>query len=172
MIAIKKFMKKTPEKQQNQERPEQNSTYLRRFIAPSLLLAFGLAGCKQEAASAASEAPPSSVQVEQTGGSSVVHVERAGRFPLVQSVSQEIRSALQVTGTVNPDVSREIPVLSLANGRVVALHVGLGDTVRKGELVMEVQSPDVSTAFDAYLKAVNDEHLTSVTLDRDKLLYD
>ncbi len=165
-------MNKTPETKQNQECLGQNSTYLRRFIAPSLLLAFGLAGCKHEAASAASEAPPSSVQVEQTGGSSVVHVERAGRFPLVQSESQEVRSTLQVTGTVNPDVSREIPVLSLANGRVVALHVGLGATVHKGELVMEVQSPDVSTAFDAYLKAVNDEHLTSVTLDRDKLLFD
>jgi cobalt-zinc-cadmium efflux system membrane fusion protein len=55
---------------------------------------------------------------------------------------------------------------------VVALHVGLGDTVHKGQLVMEVQSPDVATAFNAYLKAVNDEHLTSVTLSRDKLLYD
>jgi membrane fusion protein, heavy metal efflux system len=99
-------------------------------------------------------------------------VEGGSRFGVVQAVSQPVRSALQVTGTVNPDVSREIPVLSLANGRVVALHVGLGDTVHKGELVMEVQSPDVSTAFDAYLKAVNDEHLTVVTLDRDKLLYD
>ena len=67
--------------------------------------------------------------------------------------------------------SREIPVLSLANGRVVALHVGLGDYVHKGELVMEVQSPDASTAFDAYLKAVNDEHLASVTLVRDNLLF-
>jgi cobalt-zinc-cadmium efflux system membrane fusion protein len=112
------------------------------------------------------------LQVEETGGSDTVHVERAARFPLVQTVTQQVRSELQVTGTVNPDVSREIPVLSLANGRVVALHVGLGDAVRKGELVMEVQSPDVTTAFDAYLKAVNDEHLTSVTLERDKLLYD
>jgi cobalt-zinc-cadmium efflux system membrane fusion protein len=62
-------------------------------------------------------------------------------------------------------------VLSLANGRVVALHVGLGDYVHKGQLVMEVQSPDVSTAFDAYLKAVNGEHLATVTLDRDNLLF-
>jgi cobalt-zinc-cadmium efflux system membrane fusion protein len=77
-----------------------------------------------------------------------------------------------VTGSVSPDVSRELPVLSLANGRVVALHVGLGDFVKKGQLVMEVQSPDVTTAFDTYLKAVHDEHLTKVTLDRDKLLYD
>jgi cobalt-zinc-cadmium efflux system membrane fusion protein len=84
---------------------------------------------------------------------------------------RSVVGAINVTGTVSPDVSREIPVLSLANGRVVALHVGLGNTVHKGELVMEVQSPDVSTAFDAYLKAVNDERLTKVTLDRDTLLY-
>jgi membrane fusion protein, heavy metal efflux system len=44
--------------------------------------------------------------------------------------------------------------------------------VTKGQLVMEVQSPDVSTAFDTYLKAVHDEHLAQVTLDRDKLLFD
>jgi cobalt-zinc-cadmium efflux system membrane fusion protein len=165
-------MNMTLEKQQNQECLGQSSTYLRRVVAPSLLLVLSLTGCKHEAGSPSAEAPPSSVQVQETGGSDVVHVERAGRFPVVQSVSQQVRSALQVTGTVNPDVSREIPVLSLANGRVVALHVGLGDYVHKGELVMEVQSPDVSTAFDAYLKAVNDEHLTSVTLDRDKLLFD
>ena len=64
------------------------------------------------------------------------------------------------------------PVLSLANGRVVALKVGLGDTVKKGQLVMQVQSPDVSTAFATYLKSVSDEHLAKVTLDRDNLLYD
>jgi cobalt-zinc-cadmium efflux system membrane fusion protein len=72
---------------------------------------------------------------------------------------------------VTPDVSREIPVVSLANGRVVALHVGLGDYVHKGQLLMEVQSQDVTGAFASYLKAVNDEHLTKVTLDRDTLLY-
>ncbi len=93
------------------------------------------------------------------------------RFPLTQVAMRSVVGAINVTGTVSPDVSREIPVLSLANGRVVALHVGLGNTVHKGELVMEVQSPDVSTAFDAYLKAVNDERLTKVTLDRDTLLY-
>jgi cobalt-zinc-cadmium efflux system membrane fusion protein len=37
---------------------------------------------------------------------------------------------------------------------------------------MEVQSPDVTTAFNGYLKAVNDEHLTVTILDRDKLLFE
>ena len=143
--------------------------------ASSFLLSFGLlllslCGCKHEA-STAGEAPPSSA-VQETGGSDTVHVEGGGRFALVEAIPEQVRSSLQVTGSVAPDVSREIPVLSLANGRVAALHVGLGDSVRKGELVMEVQSPDVATAFDGYLKAVNDEHLTTVVLDRDKLLYD
>ena len=63
-------------------------------------------------------------------------------------------------------------MLSIANGRVTALHVGLGDNVRKGQLVMEVQSPDVTSAFATYLKAVADEQLANTTLTRDKLLYD
>ena len=134
----------------------------------ALLLAAG--GCKKSDTNPAAEAPAQS-DVTETGNSDVVHIERAARFPLVQSESRQVLSTLQVTGSVNPDVSREIPVLSLANGRVVALHVGLGDFVHKGQLVMEVQSPDVTTAFDAYLKAVNDEHLTQVTLTRDKLLF-
>ena len=110
--------------------------------------------------------------VVTSGSADRVSVAAAGRFTLTAAVSQPVLATLNVTGVVSPDVSRELPVLSLANGRVVALHVGLGDYVRKGQLVMEVQSPDVSTAFGTYLKAVNDEHLTAVTLTRDKLLYD
>jgi cobalt-zinc-cadmium efflux system membrane fusion protein len=149
----------------------QTVTSARRQLAcTTLLILLAVAGCKHEDKTPVVDNP--TPQVVQTGGSSTVHIEGADRFSLTQSVAKQVVSTLDVTGSVNPDVSREIPVLSLANGRVVALHVGLGDFVHKGQLVMEVQSPDVSTAFDAYLKAVNDEHLTSVTLERDKLLYD
>lgn len=156
--------------QQDQDCPDLYTHGLYRIAAPLLLFALSLTGCKHDAASESAEAPPAA-QVEEVGGSNLVHVDGAGRFSLVQASTQPVRSKLQVTGSVNPDVSREIPVLSLANGRVVALHVALGDTVHKGQLVMEVQSPDVSTAFDAYLKAVNDEHLATITLDRDNLLF-
>ncbi len=143
-----------------------------RWLACSFALGIaGLSGCKH-ADNPAAEAPPTQPQVVNVGGNDTVHVDGAERFALTSVTSRPVVSTLQVTGSVSPDVSREIPVLSLANGRVVALHVGLGDTVRKGQLVMEVQSPDVTNAFDAYLKAVNDEHLTAVTLERDKLLYD
>jgi cobalt-zinc-cadmium efflux system membrane fusion protein len=163
-------MTMTLKTQQDQDRPKPSAPGLYRIAAPLLLFALSFTGCKQEKASPSAEAPPAA-QVEEVGGSNLVHVDGAGRFSLVQVFTQPVRSKIQVTGSVNPDVSREIPVLSLANGRVVALHVGLGDYVHKGQLVMEVQSPDVSTAFDAYLKAVNNEHLATVTLDRDNLLF-
>jgi cobalt-zinc-cadmium efflux system membrane fusion protein len=131
-----------------------------------------LTGCKHAADNPATEAPPANQTVVETGNSTSVQVQRPERFVLTQSVMRAVPSTIDVTGSVSPDVSRELPVLSLANGRVVALHVGLGDFVKKGQLVMEVQSPDVTGAFDVYRKAVNDEHLTKVTLDRDTLLYD
>ncbi len=143
------------------------------FIGSSLLLALALAGCKhQEPNKEAREAPPPTPQVVETGGSGQVHVEAPERFQLTSTATVQATSKLDVTGSVTPDISRELPVLSLANGRVLALHVTLGDTVHKGQLVMEVQSPDVTNAFDTYLKAKNDERLAKVTLDRDKLLFD
>ena len=128
-----------------------------------------VAGCKKTSNPAAET--PQNVPVVHTQPDEV-HVEGSSRFALVFASQKSVVSQLEVTGSVSPDVSRELPVLSLANGRVVALHVGLGDYVRKGQLVMEVQSPDVATGFSTYLQAVSNEHLTKVTLDRDVLLYD
>ena len=105
-------------------------------------------------------------------GQGLVHIDRPEQFPLASVALRQLTSTLDATGSVNPDISRELPVLSLANGRVVALNVRLGDTVKKGQLIMRVQSPDVSTAFATYIKAVSDEHLAKLTLERDKLLYD
>ena len=48
----------------------------------------------------------------------------------------EAAPELNVTGAVSPDVSRSIPVVSLASGRIVDIHARLGDTVTKGQLLM------------------------------------
>ncbi len=128
-------------------------------------------GCEKAKSDPSAEAPPPA-QVESQSDPSVFSVNRPGRFPLVAAAAHEATSTLNVTGTVTPDVSREIPIVSIASGRVVALHVRLGDYVKKGQLIMEVQSTDISGAYDQYLKAKNDEHLATVQLDRAKLLYD
>ena len=143
-------------------------------VALSFCALLPLAGChdtKETPGREAAEAPPSMPTVVPAGQVSQVHIENAAQFPLVPVAERSTFATLNVTGQVQPDPSRELPVLSIANGRVTALHVGLGDYVHKGQLVMEVQSPDVTTAFDAYLKAVADEQLANTTLTRDNLLY-
>ncbi len=135
------------------------------------LTALVLAGCAKKAPDPSTEAPPSAPKVVAAGDVNLITVEHAERFPLVAAVEHEAVRTLNVTGTVTPDVSREIPVVSIASGRVVATHVRLGDYVHKGQLVMEVQSTDITNAFNQYLKAINDERLARTVLERDKLLY-
>ncbi len=128
-------------------------------------------GCKGKSSDAKSEAPYA-VTVQADADPALVQVQNPAAFPLVAAAGYEAPSKLNATGTVTPDVSRTIPVISIASGRVVAIHARLGDSVKKGQLLMEVQSNDVATAFSAYLKAVSDERLTQTQLDRAKRLLD
>lgn len=140
-----------------------------------LILCFVLAilgsGCGSNSErNAAAEAPPS-VSVVQEQDSSLVIVEHAERFPLIAAVEHVATSSLQVTGTVAPDVSRTVPVISLASGRVVDIHARLGDKVQKGQVLMRVQSVDVAGAYSDYRKAVADEVLARTQFERAKDLY-
>lgn len=114
--------------------------------------------------------PPAQVEQEQDGGAfSVDHPEQ---FPLATAGKYEAAPELEVTGTVSPDVSRNIPVVSLASGRIVGIRARLGDTVSKGQLLMRVQSQDISQAFSDYRQAAADETLARTQLDRSKGLYE
>src|SRR5262249_21762857 len=47
----------------------------------------------------------------------------------------------------------------------------LGDTVQKGQVLLRVQSADISSAFSDYQKAVADDQLTRTQLERAEFLY-
>jgi cobalt-zinc-cadmium efflux system membrane fusion protein len=102
----------------------------------------------------------------------VFEVDRPERFQLAKAVPHHGRLELKVTGTVNPDVSRNVPVISLASGRVLEVHARLGDTVTKGQLLMKVQSADISAAYSDYQQAIADEGLARKQLERSKSLYE
>jgi cobalt-zinc-cadmium efflux system membrane fusion protein len=59
----------------------------------------------------------------------------------------------------------------MANGRVVDIKARLDDNVKKGQLLLKVQSPDITNAFDTYLKAANDEHMANMAFTRAKDLF-
>jgi cobalt-zinc-cadmium efflux system membrane fusion protein len=79
---------------------------------------------------------------------------------------------LSVTGVVNPDVSRQVPVPSLATGRIAEIDARLGDTVRKGQLLFKVRSTDIAGAYSDYRKAVKGEQLAKIQLNRAKILFE
>jgi membrane fusion protein, heavy metal efflux system len=140
----------------------------------TLLFCFGAclsSGCNAKQSDPKSEAPPTAI-VQPDADPNLVHVDHPDQFTLVAATDYAAASSIQVTGTVNPDISRTIPVISIASGRVVEVHARIGDYVKKGQLLMDVQSTDVSGAFSSYLKAVNDERLAKVQLDRAKILND
>jgi cobalt-zinc-cadmium efflux system membrane fusion protein len=137
-----------------------------------VLLALALAaGCNSKPSDPKDEAPPNPT-VQPDADPSLIQVANPSAFPLFAATAYQAPSTLNVTGTVNPDISQTIPVISIASGRVVDIHARMGDYVHKGQLLMEVQSSDVSGAFNNYLKAVSDEHLSNGQLDRAKLLHD
>jgi membrane fusion protein, heavy metal efflux system len=136
----------------------------------SLFGCFSLSSCKKDS-SAADGAPPTPTVVT-TGDMSLVSVDKPNQFSLVAAETHEASSELKVTGSVFPDISREIPVISLANGRVVDIKARLDDHVKKGDLLLRVQSPDVTGAFDLDLKASNDEKLANKAYGRAQTLFD
>jgi len=99
-------------------------------------------------------------------------VDHPEQFPLTTAGEYVASPELNVTGAVSPDVSRQVPVPSLASGRVVEIAARLGDEVKQGQLLFKVRSSDIAGAFSDYQKAVKNEQLTKIQLDRAELLYE
>jgi cobalt-zinc-cadmium efflux system membrane fusion protein len=135
------------------------------------IFALLMPGCNESKADPKAEAPPKAV-VEPDLDANNFRVDHTEQFPLVTAVEYKKVPALHVTGVVQPDVTRAVPVISLAAGRVVEIRARLGDVVQKGQLLLRIRSNDVSGAFQTYLKAENDERLTRLQLERSQILYD
>jgi len=150
-----------------------NNQYSRRFTATALGLALAcfLPACNEGKADPKAEAPPAAT-VEPDMDANNFKVDHPDQFPLSTAIEHKSASALNVTGVVQPDINRSVPVISLAAGRVVEIKARLGDVVQKGQLLLRVRSNDVSGAYQAYLKAVNDQRLARVQLERAQILYD
>jgi cobalt-zinc-cadmium efflux system membrane fusion protein len=135
------------------------------------ILTIGFVACSGDKSDPKAEAPPKTV-VEPDLDANNFKVDHPEQFPLVAATEHKAVPALNVTGVVQPDITRAVPVVSLAAGRVVELKARLGDVVEKGQLLLKVRSNDVSGAYQTYLKAQNDDRLARIQLDRAQILYD
>jgi cobalt-zinc-cadmium efflux system membrane fusion protein len=99
-------------------------------------------------------------------------VDHPEQFPVTAATDYLAAPELNVTGVVNPDVSRQVPVPSLASGKIVEIDARLGDEVPAGKVLFKVRSSDIAGAFSDYRKAVKNEQLSKIQLDREQLLFD
>lgn len=139
-------------------------------VSMASLLALG--GCgKGQGDIAAQEAPPPA-QVVPGPDAALITVDHPEQYPLVATTAYTSTATLAVTGTVNPDIARNVPVVTLASGKVVAIHARLGDAVQKDQVLLTIRSDDVSGGYSDYRKAIADELLARKQFERAKDLYD
>jgi cobalt-zinc-cadmium efflux system membrane fusion protein len=143
------------------------------LLLPAMFLLLGLVcgGCRDSKADPKAEAPPPA-NVEREENVGVVATDHPERFVLAAAIEHKSAPELSATGVVSPDITRNVPVISVASGRVVEIRARLGDRVKKGQILMRVQSADIAGAFADYRKAVADHKLASIQFDRARLLYD
>jgi len=136
-------------------------------VPRALLLAslcLGIA-CSRETPASASK-PPVTLDPD------VFETNQPEFFRTAKAETRSLPTQVTANGTVSPDVSRTIHVTSLGGGRVVDLKVKLGDNVKKGQTLLVISSPDLSTAFSDYEKAQADEALSRKALGRAQMLFD
>src|SRR5215467_14700625 len=143
-----------------------------------LAFAFVFSGCGkvQGESNGNNDTGPHPTTVQPDINADNFKVDHPERFPLATAAEYMSAPELNVTGVVSPDVSRQVPVPSLASGRIVEIDARLGDEVKKGQLVFKVRSSDIAGAYSDYRKAVKNEQLAvknaqlaKIQLDRAKL---
>jgi len=147
---------------------------------PSLLV---LGGCgnvhAQGDGGAAAAGLPPTPKVVPFPDAALFEVDHPEQYPLATATERRGVSELVVTGTIVPDPSTQVPVPSLATGRIVEIDARLGDEVKKGQLLFKVRSADIAGAYSNYLQAVkneelaaDNERLTTLQLNRAKILFE
>jgi membrane fusion protein, heavy metal efflux system len=147
------------------------------IVVASLCLGSSLfiAGCErkvraQDKVEASTGPAPTAVEPDLDANN--FKVDHPERFPLAAAGERIAAPELNVTGLVNPDVSKQVPVPSLATGRIVEINARLGDEVKKGQLLFKVRSADIANAFSNYRQAVKNEELTKLQLLRANTLFE
>ncbi len=129
-------------------------------IALGLALVVFLTGCEKKVSAQedlkASTGPAPVVVVPDLDANNF-KVDHPEQFPLVTAEEHIAAPELNVTGVVSPDVSRQVPVPSLATGRIIEIDARLGDDVKKGQLLFKVRSTDIAGAYSDYRQAVKNE---------------
>jgi cobalt-zinc-cadmium efflux system membrane fusion protein len=131
------------------------------FLAVVLTKGFGLLGGSAKGA----EEPASMLRQ----GNKIIVPEGSmlrNRLSVMPAAAQSVEPKLRLPGIVESDPARTVAVLTPLSGRVIALKVGLGERVSRGQVLAVLDSPDLGQAMDDDEKAADTARLTEKNLKR------
>ena len=86
-------------------------------------------------------------------------------------VKRDMGSLVQATGIIKPKVGAEVKVGARITGKVEHLYANIGDKVKKGQVLVQLEQEDLKAREDeaeaAYLEAVAAFDKAKIDLDRD-----
>ncbi len=88
------------------------------------------------------------------------------RLTVIAAPTQPVSPALLLPAVVESNPALTSAVLSPLGGRVIELKVGLGDRVRRGQVLAVIDSPDLGQAYEDDEKAADSFNLTKKNLGR------
>jgi membrane fusion protein, copper/silver efflux system len=138
-----------------------------------VLICGGL-GCESSTPSRASVETPGPLPriVRQAGGGQVLELA-AGQIPrmtISEARRVELPGVLEASGRIDFDDRRVSTIVSRVSGRIEQTRVSQWDYVRRGEIIVELYSPDLMTAEAEYLAAQTTARLSSSPQMGDQML--
>lgn len=133
----------------------------------SCLVITALCACSHSTAD-----PPQGKVIETNTNPNVFVMKEPAKFPAGPVQVRAVYDDMRANGVISPDITREVPVVSLGGGRVVEIKAKLGDSVKKGDVLLLINSPDLTQAESDYQKFKADEELIRKQVARAQLLYD
>ncbi len=145
-----------------------------RLACPVLALALVMAGCGSAPEAAAVKSDEPALKLIKIGGVSGVTMDadsvKLAGITVVTVGPENLSASTQPTGEVAPTDSSTVQVTSRLPGKITEARVGVGDRVRKGQVLAEVDSVDLANAQAAYQTAVSHALLSKNQLDQQKKL--
>ena len=114
------------------------------------------------------ESTAASAPATDTPGYFVVPAAQLAHVEVVPVAKMSWSSTLRTTGTVDWDNDHTTPAISQVSGPITRIAVDAGATVKAGDPLLYVASPDISNAISTYRKARNRLDLAQRALDRSR----
>jgi cobalt-zinc-cadmium efflux system membrane fusion protein len=141
------------------------------LLTAALLLSMALAACHPAGAERAAAPAPMLVR---DGDKISVPADSPLRSRLAVAAVAGAGAAhvVDLPAVVEADPARTVNIMPPLTGRLMALKVGLGDTVRQGQVLALIASPDLAQAYADADKAADAKQLAERALQRARGVYE